>query len=72
MIFEKLVSLINHIYNKKENKRKHFRTYAYPYETLPIDIANEFAEYLKKQKKTPIRKATGVYSDEAAQAFVRG
>lgn len=36
-----------------------------------VEIANNFWARLENQKKEPIRKATGLYSDENAQKLLR-
>lgn len=52
-----------------KTKPRRYQCYYTPSST--IRIANEFYNYSKSQERKPIRKATGLFSDESAQKIIR-
>lgn len=58
---------IKHRKARRQAQKSRLNSYRHRYKQTPISIAKEYADEIKRK---PIRKATGLFSDAAAQKYV--
>lgn len=68
-VMNKIQSIKQKRYRRQQQKQR--LNYCRRYYSSPIHIASEYGRECAQKKTPPMRKATGLFSDAAAQAAVK-